>query len=297
MSITISVLIFFSQFVLLPWKLISVFSREADSKELKFLSLLIISIAFNGVWIISQTNLFYSIVSNLFLMITAIGLIGFTYYYWTQLLNFPLSKNSILSLFFHSSVVAYFSTFGTQTINNFNIDILIALYGEVIVLFYVGKLLLFLRAKKEETDRSSKAILIASAITCMTPFMLYFFQEFIVQYVVINSSFFVLATVYIRDYIETSRIDSWKLKQYMENERVIQRKEEKLINDLKEKFSSLTAREVEIANLMMIFDTWQEIGDHIGRAASTARKHGSNIYAKFEVHELDDFRELWVRLP
>lgn len=293
LSSTISILIFLS---LLPWKIISVLSRKADTGRLLFLVLILFSIAFNSTWILSQVNLFYPIASNVLLLLTAVSLITFTYYYWTQILGYVLKKNEILTLLFHSSVVLYLSTFGTQTTDIYGIDLIVPLYGEIIAFYYVGKLLFFSKTRRDELDKFSKGILFASVITCMMPITIFFFHEFIVQYIAINLSFFIMATFYIQSYIEQSRIESKKLRECLEEEHTNRGDYEELINDLLEKFSTLTPREVEIANLMMIFDTWQEIAEHIGRARSTATKHGSNIYAKFGVHELDDFRELWKHI-
>lgn len=67
--------------------------------------------------------------------------------------------------------------------------------------------------------------------------------------------------------------------------------EKKKIAETLNKFSSLTPREVEVAELMVQELMWKEIAGRLNINEKTATKHGSNIYSKFGVSTRDEFIE------
>jgi DNA-binding CsgD family transcriptional regulator len=56
-------------------------------------------------------------------------------------------------------------------------------------------------------------------------------------------------------------------------------------------FSNLTAREIEVAELMVEKLAWKEIAEKLHISSKTATKHGSNIYSKFGVKTREEFIE------
>lgn len=294
-QITIPVYIMFGlQFILIPFQLISYFSRRSDKKRIRFLTLTVIYVLFNILWITNSIGLRFNLLSEISLFIIGLITIGYSCFYWLKEFDLTLTHKKAKLVLFHFSVILVLQSLTVYTgfFQYFWCYFALILYSEIVAIYFVRDIFrAFKKNSKAELNSLSYSILIASVIACFTPLVLFFIESFTIEYIAINSGFFFIASAYLRQYV-LNRQTEWSLMDQFVNNDSEQAQHDEYIKERIRQYSTLTPREVEVAQLMFQNLMWKEISGLLKIEESTARKHGANIYAKFNVSRLEDFQSV-----
>lgn len=198
-------------------------------------------------------------------------------------------------------------------------------YLQFISIYFVGSFLIKVKTSADQSYTLKNAIIIASIVSCILPFVFFVFESFMLQYLILNLGVFCVIIAYVIGYIKQGQLEmlentdqiekiafyqeesKQKTLEVEEKTRVIsllserleelecqENNETRIIEFLLE-HDSLTSSESEIAKMLGIGLSFREISFKKNIASSTARKHAANIYSKLDVKNLDEFRKLFKR--
>lgn len=292
-------IIFTLQFFLLPIQLFVYMCRQSDVRRKRFLVLVLTNIVFSSIWIC--LSFFHSSSEESLFIVELIGLLTilYSYFYWSKELGIAKIRTQLFWLLLHSALIllAFFISKLNHTNFEFWSTILLFTYAELISIFYIWKVVLHIKKLGDlKMEIQTYPILIASLASCLIPFGLTFFENKILIYVLLNFGFLVIAVFYLKAHVLENRRE-WSAYQKTiiiaeENQITQDSLELNSLMDAKRKMETLTVREFEVVELMAQRLMWKEISGRLDISESTARKHGANIYAKFNVSKLDDFLKI-----
>lgn len=281
------------QLLLLPFQLISYVSRKSDSRRKRFLVLSAFYVLLNSTWIGSQLSFLSPYIPNELVYLTGSITVTYTYYYWSYEFGLKPTRTQLAWLMFH--MVMIFITisicdliFGVLSGGTL---MLVLTYLELVVLFFAGRIILNTKFQERfRVDLRLYAVLFAAVSSIFVPFVFIFLSNETLKYLSMNMGFLFVTFSYI--YLHVTQMQ----KEWLQLEKVlfkgeVEELEKKKIAETLKKFSSLTSREVEVAELMVQELLWKEIGDRLIINEKTATKHGSNIYSKFGVSTREEFIE------
>lgn len=312
------------QLLVLPWEVISYFARQSDKSRLRILTYTAIHLLFSVFWILKNFTAYDAVFEGL-LVGTGIFLAAYSFYFWNKEFQLDRAKHKAIVLFAHSS----FAFLGYLLFDQLLEDIpwgklTCYLYIQSVVIYFVFH---FFKQAFSQIDKAyplRNAYVVASLSLLAIPFMLFFIQSFTITFVMINVGFLFITFTYIAGYIKDSRLETIELKEQLEtiasqelesqhitleNQqqseeieelktyiKTLENKEqsEEYVIEILLQFDSLTTSEFEIAKLLALGYSFQEIGEQKNIARATARKHASTVYSKVDVKNLDEFRKLFL---
>lgn len=285
-------ILFGLQVILLPFQLINFFTRTTDKSRLRFLILSSSLIFFNAFWIAGTVELLPELLSDFAIAAVGVFTICYTYFYWTCHFEVKDHAKKVKWLLLHCLVIFSIGVLLEQNakIQSEKVFALQFLYAELVALFFAGGIILKARKELNTADSSHLiAIIIGCVFACLLPFSIFLFENFTIKFIAVNAGFFFIAYSYLNNFILEMRSEWVLLEQRIKLNNQCLADENKIEETLK-KFSTLTARELEIAKLMVQNLLWKEIAYRLNIEESTARKHGANIYSKFNVSGIEEFR-------
>ena len=293
MQITIPMYILLGlQLALLPFQLISYISRRSDARRKRILVMALLYVLLNVTWIVSNSDVVTLSLANEVLSILGVFAICYTYYYCLCEFEIPFTKPFLVRLILYVLAIFAATSFFNRFFGEWNglARIGVLLYTEFVVLFFVGKIILRARsAQSAPLDIRHYGILFAAFFSMCVPFILICLSNENLKFITINIGFMSILFAYIFFYVNQMQLEWFEFERVRSN-RDLENIEHQKIAEMLEKFSTLTAREVEVSKLMVQQLLWKEIADRLNIEESTARKHGANIYSKFNVSGIEEFR-------
>jgi DNA-binding CsgD family transcriptional regulator len=282
------------QLALLPFQLISYISRRSDARRKRILVMALIYVLLNVTWIASNSDVVSVSLANEVLSILGVFAIGYTYYYclceFEIAFTKPFLARLILFVLVLFAAISFFNRFFGELDGLARIGVF--LYAELVVLFFVSKIILRARSTASPPfDIRHYGVLFAAFFSICVPFILIYLSNENLKFITINVGFMSILFAYISFYVNQMQIEWFEFERARSN-RDLEDLEQQKIAEILDKFATLTAREVEVSKLMVQQLLWKEIADRLNIEESTARKHGANIYSKFGVSKLDEFIEV-----
>lgn len=258
--------------------------RPSDQKRLLYLTLLILFVLYNitsGLFPDPNIPIPVSIQNVVAYLIAFVTSMYFVFYYYKafdlKLLRFFATFGSLVFLlapFLFLFVVPYFIT-GDLDLSRRMTVVIPFLYG-IAFIIATTRAFIFKFRVKEYSDKTKVQLVLTAylALLCwVTLPVVVFFGDFqVLEHSLTNSGFLIMTIVYIKSSIYQSRKEYLMLLKSGESrEQVIQQ------NCCK---YELTAREVEISNLIIKGQSYKLIAYSLNISEKTVSKHVSNIFSK-----------------
>jgi DNA-binding CsgD family transcriptional regulator len=273
------------QVMLLPFQLISYLSRTSDHKRKRFLQLSLLYVLFNSLWIFSFSLDSYPNILQGLLLLVGFILIKRTYNHIYGEIETVRDSTVYLNASVAIALIGFYiqNTFFSSP--PFGLLIGLLLYCELLIIRHVRKLI---KAFDESSDNNiqKSVALIASISFLLLPIGVYLVESPDVKFISLNVGFLILTFGYLHGYVKKTHNEWVQFESIQEQVKKSNLKAEKA-----DKFAKLTARETEVAELILQKLLFKEIAEELNISISTATKHAANIYAKFGVSKREEFLE------
>lgn len=304
------------QLFILQCETMSYFERKSDPTRSRTLLHAIIHLAFNSVWILTITGCFNGIIIQGSLFLMAIITATYSFYYWQAEFQLENNRKKSIGLFSHLIFASFiYSILQQLSLNEWHwLYFALYAYVQLTVLFFIGGFLIKLTSLDEKPPILGNTIYLVSVIGCILPIVVFFSNSFLLDYILFNSIFLLIALAYRINHVQQMRLEESETKDLLEiiasyekesDQMSAQFEEQKLKilllrgkldtiknNDeskrtLEQVFTSygLTPREKEVAVLLLQGKSNQEIANMEGANVQevTIRTHGMNIYMKLGI--------------
>ncbi len=324
---SIPIYLFFGlQLAMLPREMISYYERRTDSLRLRIVFHTGLHLLFNSIWLLSLSDFARDFMLDRALLIVGSITASYTFYFWQtefQLKN-RVRKSVLLfvQLILLSLIYILIERIGVSQYY----WMYIALYATVQLstLYFVIGFFVSISKTNEQPTVLGKAIIFACGLSCFVPLFAFFSNYFLLNYSYLNCIFFSVSLAYTLYAIKQSNLESMenqelfqiiasqelesqhialenelKSKTIVELKNYIERLEKKEqsedhVTEVLMRFDTLTASEFEVAKLLALGYSFQEISEQKHIAPSTVRKHASTIYSKLEVKNLEEYRKSFL---
>ncbi len=296
------------EILLLSFQVISYAARYQDKSRLRFLILIIAFLQFNILnGLMPNDELAFNyLAQNIIVYISAIALASYYFYYLInelELSQLKLYNVKVLVISLISSFVLLF--FGTYFITgDFILARKVYIIIPILISFYfcfqtIDFLLKKWRALKNKKTPYGSIILAGNVgiiFMASMPITDYFdktrdqaFSIFLINICLIATFF-----AYIKNYLYQSKLEYEFLKN-IGYEKAIDSEEKNRIKSMFKDYR-LTARELDIAMLMLEGKSYKEIANHMFLVPKTISKHASNIFKKTNCAKKTEFLERFTNL-
>lgn len=296
-EITIPLYIIYAlQAFFLPIQIWNFLVRKSDTTRLRFLLLLTFFLSVN---LLSLVPFTFGFEYQVILIIAGIVTIGYTYYYILKETGIiKIVKNSFFSV--RNFLFLVFIVEVLRIINyefQFTETSVFVFYflHQSFVFIFAGKLILSLK-KKGNSDPIHISAFLIGCISLFLPFVIYLLGNIELFWTLVNLPFFIIATAYVTHYFKQIRIES-KLFKFSSNSILADRQNELLNSRKSIDLTLLTAREQEVAQLIIQGFHYNDIADQLFISEPSVRKHASNIFRKLKTKNLSGFRRTYHKPP
>lgn len=283
--ITFSITVF--EVLMLFFQVIYFLQRTNDKKRLLYLILLILMVLYNmSSGFLPDENLpipisFQNVVAYLIAFTTSMY---FVYYFYRafnlRLLKFFATFGSLVFLlapFVFLFIIPYYITNNLELSRKLTV-VIPFLYG-IAFIVATTRAFIFKFRVKEYSDKSKFELVIAAyiALLCWVtlPVIVFFGDYQVLEHTVTNSGFLIMTIVYIKSSIYQSRHEYKMLLASI-------RGQSQQI-EINSKTYGLTAREMEVVELIGTGQTYKQIANNLNISQRTVARHVSNIFAKVQV--------------
>lgn len=291
---TITFAMYVLQLLLLPSQIISFLIRKIDKTRLRYLVFSLSFILFNSTWIfLGTSSLVNSFVWESVVQLNGVLLLTVIYFYVEKELGIfsgfkSLSRIAVsaFSLVFLNWLCSFF-----YQSNEHFLNLLFFFLAIIFSVFFTSRSILKLIKAKEF---SRNPILVAGIVTlCLigiSPIVMFFVSEIYIKNLFINLCFLIVSFAYFKQYISQLLSEHNKIETNNHFTKLNLNERYKGNLDLYINYD-LSSRECQIAELLLQGMTYQELSIKFSRSYDAMRKHGSNIFKKVGVSNLDEFRD------
>lgn len=312
MQISLSVYILFGfQLLVLPWELISYYARKSDKARRRNLVHSLLFILLNFLWLLSQTNLVKGAMFEGVLVLTGFLTGAYSFHYWHVELQLKKSvKNPIILL-----TLLFFAYVAYSLLQQFSFDKLhwayfsLCLFSLLVTIYFIGGFIIQIRTLEEKAPFLKNAIITASIMACIVPFVFLAFNSFTLHFIVVNVGFSCITLAYIFNYVRQIQLEALENRDLLEIIATYEKESDQMNAQFKEQNMKifelsgrlelhkkrgeskrtleqvlnkygLTPREKEVAVLLLKGKSNQEIADADNVIVGTIRTHAMKIYKK-----------------
>lgn len=286
-------IVYGAQLLILPFQLINYATRSTDKARLRFLILALSFLTLNSVWIIPVEFWLPSDELKVLLLVF-IGILqgGYFYQYLIKETGIPLnikSANSLMLGLLIPYIIWMIQKFlPSEALQSPLYLLLIALVFEIVILTYSIRIFRALLLYRGAWNLFTYCSITSITIISFMPILLICFKGESSKNLLVNLPFFSIMTAYLFQQIsqmsfESQMFSNLGIQSHLNmNEKFVEKNSALLSEEL-------TAREREIAMLILRGTPYKDIADKLFISYSTVRKHASHVFNKVGVENKSEF--------